>query len=172
MQLENRLHSQHTVTCPCKQHRDVPCLALQLCEAIGGRDVFRSNACHDMLTEHSKEVRGATLPNFVGDRVFNGIFAERKWRPPNAPTTCVDLNARLSQLLLLDTVVALQHDIWSVSAPVYLVTTWHVLAVHPRGLMTCAGVSSAMAYAALDCCSATSGRALKRPNQGFLCSMS
>ena len=37
-----------------------------------------TNDCHDMLTEHSEEVRGATLPNFVGDRVFNGIFAERK----------------------------------------------------------------------------------------------
>ena len=53
-------------------------LLLQLWEAIGGRDFFGSNDCHDMLKEHSEEVRGATLANFVGDRVFNGIFAERK----------------------------------------------------------------------------------------------
>ncbi|DBA97858.1 TPA: hypothetical protein ACH3X3_012722 [Trebouxia sp. C0006] len=46
-------------------------------EAIGGKEYFRSIACHDMLKEHSEEVRGATLPNFVGDRVFNGIFAEQ-----------------------------------------------------------------------------------------------
>ncbi len=50
-------------------------------EAIGGKEYFRSNDCHDMLIEHSEEVRGATLPNFVGDRVFNGIFAERKLKP-------------------------------------------------------------------------------------------
>ena len=31
-----------------------------------------------MLKEHSEEGRGATLANFVGDRVFNGIFSERK----------------------------------------------------------------------------------------------
>ncbi|DBA70035.1 TPA: hypothetical protein ACH3X2_012332, partial [Trebouxia sp. C0005] len=48
----------------------------ELWEAIGGRDFFGSNDCHDMLKEHSEEVRGATLANFVGDRVFNGIFAE------------------------------------------------------------------------------------------------
>ena len=29
-----------------------------------------------MLKEHSSEVRGVTVPNFVGDHVFNGIFAE------------------------------------------------------------------------------------------------
>jgi len=47
-------------------------------EAIGGKEYFRSNDCHDMLKEHSEEGRGATLANFVGDRVFNGIFSERK----------------------------------------------------------------------------------------------
>ena len=51
---------------------------MQVWEAIGGKEYFMSIACHDMLKEHSEEVRGATLPNFVGDRVFNGIFAERK----------------------------------------------------------------------------------------------
>ena len=44
--------------------------------AVGGKDMFQSNSCHEMLKEHSAEVRGATLANFVGDRVFNGIFAE------------------------------------------------------------------------------------------------
>ncbi len=52
--------------------------SMQMWEAIGGTNVFRSGECHNMLKEHSEEVRGATLPNFVGDRVFNGIFAERK----------------------------------------------------------------------------------------------
>lgn len=32
-----------------------------------------------MLREHCKEARGVTLPNMMGDRVFNGIFAERKF---------------------------------------------------------------------------------------------
>ena len=49
---------------------------MQLWDAVGGKDVFKTKACHGMLKEHSSEVRGATLPNFVGDRVFNGIFAE------------------------------------------------------------------------------------------------
>jgi len=49
-----------------------------LWEAIGGKNMFRSYGCHDTLREHSVEVRGATLANLVGDRVFNGIFAERK----------------------------------------------------------------------------------------------
>ena len=49
---------------------------MQLWEAVGGKDVFKTKACHGMLTEHSSEVRGASLANFVGDRVFNGIFAE------------------------------------------------------------------------------------------------
>ncbi|KAL3151207.1 hypothetical protein ABBQ38_013050 [Trebouxia sp. C0009 RCD-2024] len=48
----------------------------QLWHAVGGREFFKTQACHDMLKEHSVEVRGVTLPNFVGDRVFNGIFAE------------------------------------------------------------------------------------------------
>ena len=51
---------------------------LQLWEAIGGKNVFRSKGCHDTLREHSVEVRGATLANLVGDRIFKGIFAERK----------------------------------------------------------------------------------------------
>lgn len=54
------------------------CCPAQLWEAVGGKDVFKKKACHEMLKEHSSEVRGATLPNFVGDRVFNGIFAEGK----------------------------------------------------------------------------------------------
>ena len=53
---------------------------MQLWDAVGGKEVFKTQACHDMLKEHSSEVRGVTLPNFVGDRVFNGIFAEgRSW---------------------------------------------------------------------------------------------
>ena len=57
-------------------------MIMQVWEAIGGKEYFRSNDCHGMLKEHSEEVRGATLANFVGDRVFNGIFAERK--PPQS----------------------------------------------------------------------------------------
>lgn len=49
---------------------------MQVWEAVGGRDVFKTNACHEMLTDYSSEVKGATLANFVGDRVFNSIFAE------------------------------------------------------------------------------------------------
>lgn len=58
-----------------------------------------------MLTEHSEEVRGATLPNFVGDRVFNGIFAERKLCQLNAPASCMHVTARLLLLLLIYTIV-------------------------------------------------------------------
>ena len=59
-------------------HVVAQCYCVQLWEAVGGRDVFKTKACHDMLKQHTSEVRGATLPNFVGDRVFNGIFAEGK----------------------------------------------------------------------------------------------
>lgn len=64
----------------CGVHLKSPChptgFCMQLWEAVGGKDVFKTKACHAMLTEHSSEVRGAILANFVGDRVFDGIFAE------------------------------------------------------------------------------------------------
>ena len=54
-----------------------PCgFCMQVWEAVGGKEVFKTNACHEMLRDYSSEVRGATLANFVGDRVFNSIFAE------------------------------------------------------------------------------------------------
>lgn len=47
---------------------------MQLREAVGGKEVFKTEACQEMLTEHSSEARGDTLPSFVGDQVFNGIL--------------------------------------------------------------------------------------------------
>lgn len=55
------------------------CLGLQVWEAIGAKNVFRSAECHDVLRQHSAEVRGVTLANLSGDHVFNAIFTERKY---------------------------------------------------------------------------------------------
>ena len=56
---------------------------MQVWEAIGGKEVFRTTDCHDMLREYSDEARGVSLPNMMGDRVFNSIFAHRKQHDSN-----------------------------------------------------------------------------------------
>lgn len=51
---------------------------LQLWEAVGGKGVFKTKGCHDILVAHSQEVKGVTVPNIMGNGVFNAIFAEGK----------------------------------------------------------------------------------------------
>ena len=74
-------------------------IGLQLWDAIGGKNVFRSSDCYDLLREHSAEVRGVTMPNLSGDHVFNAIFIERKTHQHSAQAKIDDVQACLLHCL-------------------------------------------------------------------------